>query len=56
MTKIFNTSCLAVLLAVLALYMVGFLWYGFLFQETYLAAVGMSTEEMEAASTPMMMA
>ena len=36
--------------------MVGVLWYGFLFQETYLAAVGMSAEEVEAASTPMMMA
>ncbi len=55
MTKIFNTSCLAVLLAALAFYLVGFLWYGFLFQETYLNAVGMSAEEMEAASNPMMM-
>lgn len=55
MMKIFNTSWLAVLLAALAFYIVGISWYGFFFQEIFLAASGISAAEMEANSSPMMM-
>lgn len=57
MPKIFNTSWLAVLLATIAFYMVGFMWYGFLFQDVWLAASGMTlaeTESMSEAQGPMM--
>ena len=47
MPKIFNTSWGAVLLATLAFYMVGFVWYAFLFQEIYLAASGLTAEQTE---------
>jgi len=55
--KIFNTSWLAVLLATLAFYMIGFAIYGFLFQDMWLAASGMTlaeTEAMSQAQGPMM--
>ena len=45
MPRIFNTSWGAVLLATLAFYMVGFVWYGFLFQDLWLAASGMTEEQ-----------
>ena len=45
MPRIFNTSWAAVLLATLAFYMVGFVWYGFLFQDLWLAASGMTEEQ-----------
>ena len=48
MPKIFNTSWLSVILATVAFYMVGFIWYGFIFQEAWLSAAGMSLEESEA--------
>lgn len=48
MPKIFNTSILAVLLATLAFYMIGFAWYGFLFQDIWLASSGMTQAETEA--------
>lgn len=57
MPKIFNTSWLAVLLATIVFYMIGFAWYGFLFQDVWLAASGMTleqTEAMAAAQGPMM--
>ena len=47
MPKIFNTSWGAVLLATLAFYIVGFVWYAFLFQEIYLAASGLTAEQTE---------
>ena len=48
MPKIFNTSWLAVILATLAFYMIGFVWYAFLFQDVWLAASGMTLAETEA--------
>ena len=45
MPRIFNTSWAAVLLATLAFYMVGFVWYGFLFQDLWLASSGMTEEQ-----------
>lgn len=45
MPRIFNTSWAAVLLATIAFYMVGFVWYGFLFQDLWLAASGMTEEQ-----------
>ncbi|MEP4051015.1 MAG: DUF1761 domain-containing protein [Litorimonas sp.] len=48
MPKIFNTSWLAVILATVAFYMVGFVWYAFLFQDIWLAASGMTLAETEA--------
>ena len=47
MPKIFNTSWGAVLLATLAFYMIGFVWYAFLFQDIYLAASGLTAEQTE---------
>ena len=57
MPKIFNTSWLAVLLATIVFYLIGFAVYGFLFQDIWLAASGMTlteTEAMAAAQGPMM--
>lgn len=48
MPKIFNTSWLAVLIATVAFYMIGFAWYSFLFQDIWLAASGMTLAETEA--------
>ena len=48
MPRIFNTSWAAVLLATLAFYMVGFVWYGFLFQDLWLASSGMTEEQTMA--------
>lgn len=48
MPKIFNTSWLAVLLATLVFYLIGFAWYGFIFQDIWLAASGMTLEQTEA--------
>jgi len=48
MSKIFNTSWVAVIVATLAFYMVGFAWYGFIFEELWLAASGMTAAEIES--------
>ena len=48
MPKIFNTSWLAVLLATFAFYLIGFAIYGFIFQDIWLAASGMTLAETEA--------
>jgi len=48
MPKIFNTSWLAVILATVVFYLIGFAWYGFLFQDIWLAASGMTLAETEA--------
>ena len=45
MPRIFNTSWGAVLLATLAFYMVGFVWYAFLFQDLWLASSSMTEEQ-----------
>ncbi len=49
MPKIFNTSWLAVGLATLAFYIVGFIWYSFIFHDVWLAASGMTEAEAKAA-------
>jgi len=57
MPKIFNTSWLAVLLATLAFYLIGFAIYGFIFQNVWLEAANMTAEEADAmaqAQGPMM--
>ena len=57
MPRIFGTSWLAVILATIGFYMVGFVWYAFLFQEAWLTASGMTREETEImaeAQGPMM--
>ena len=48
MPKIFNTSWVAVIVATLVFYMIGFAWYGFLFQDIWLAASGMTLEQTQA--------
>lgn len=48
MPRIFNTSWLAVLLATVIFYLIGFAWYGFLFQDIWLAASGLTLLETEA--------
>jgi len=48
MPKIFNTSWLAVLLATLAFFILGAIWYGGLFEAQWLAAEGMTQAEAEA--------
>ena len=48
MPKIFNTSWPAVLLATFAFYLIGFAIYGFIFQDIWLAASGMTLAETEA--------
>jgi hypothetical protein len=48
MPKIFNTSWLAVVLATIVFYLIGFAIYGFLFADVWLAASGMTEAEIEA--------
>ncbi len=48
MPKIMNTSWLAVLLATIVFYMVGFIWYGMLFEAQWLEASGMTKAQAEA--------
>ena len=57
MPHILGTSWLAVLLATIVFYLIGFTVYGLLFQDIWLSASGMSlaeTEAMAAAQGPMM--
>ena len=49
MPKIFNTSWLAVILATIIFYLIGFVWYGFLFEELWLSEAGMTAEQADAA-------
>lgn len=48
MPKIFNTSWIAVIVATIAFFMFGWLWYGMLFEDAWLAAEGI-TQEIAAA-------
>lgn len=48
MPRIFNTSWLAVLLATIVFYLVGFAVYGFIFEDIWLSASGMTPAEIEA--------
>lgn len=45
-----NTSWLSVLLATAAFYMIGFVWYGFLFSDAWLAAANMTAEQADASA------
>ncbi|WP_189497654.1 DUF1761 domain-containing protein [Algimonas arctica] len=47
MPKIFNTSWIAVIVATVAFFMFGWLWYGMLFEEAWLAAEGITQEIAE---------
>lgn len=44
MPRIFGHNLLFVLLAFIAMYLIGFVWYGFLFHEPYEALSGMSMD------------
>lgn len=48
MPKIFNTSWIAVIVATIAFFMFGWLWYGILLEDAWLAAEGI-TQEIAAA-------
>jgi hypothetical protein len=50
MPSIFNTSWAAVLLATVIFYLIGFAWYGFIFEDIWLAASGMTPAEVEASA------
>ena len=49
MPRIFNTSWLAVILATLIFYMIGFVWYGFVFEAQWLEAANMTPEQADAS-------
>jgi len=48
MPKIFNTSVLGILLATIAFYMIGFLWYGILFDAPWMELAGITQADAEA--------
>ncbi|MEM7730441.1 MAG: DUF1761 domain-containing protein [Pseudomonadota bacterium] len=48
MPKIFNTSWLAVILATIAFYALGAIWYGVLFSDAWMAAEGLTQETADA--------
>lgn len=50
MPKLFGVNLVAVLAASIAFYVVGFLWYGALFSEAWMAAEGVSPEEAQGES------
>lgn len=56
MPKIFNTSWLAVIAATIAFFMFGWLWYGPLFSDAWMAAEGLTQEIAEARLAEMGMA
>ena len=49
MPRIFNTSWLAVILATFIFYMIGFVWYGFIFEAQWLEAANMTQEQADAS-------
>ncbi len=56
MPKLFGLNVVAVLAAAIAFYVLGYIWYGVLFENQWLAAVAMTKEQTEAAMSPMWMA
>ena len=48
MPKIFNTSWLAVILATITYFMFGWIWYGLLFDEIWMASSGITEEIAQA--------
>ena len=56
MPKIFNTSWLAVIAATLVFFIFGWVWYGFIFNEAWMAAEGITQEIADARLAEMGMA
>ena len=50
MPKIFGSSLIAILLATIAFYMLGFLWYGFLFADSWMHLTGITEVEATVRS------
>jgi len=48
MPKIFGTSLLGILAATVVFYLLGYLWYGVLFSDAWMAATGMSEADATA--------
>jgi hypothetical protein len=54
MPKIFNTNILVILLAAFLFFMVGWLWYGVLFMEKWMALQGIEAAPEGVQATPML--
>ncbi|MFQ5564253.1 MAG: DUF1761 domain-containing protein [Parvularculaceae bacterium] len=50
MPKLFGLNILGVLIAAIAFYLVGYLWYGVVFAETWMNAAGLSEADFEGES------
>ncbi len=50
MPKVFGIKLLPLILATLAFYLVGFLWYGVLFMDVWMAAAGHTEADFEGSS------
>lgn len=50
MPKFLGVSVLGAVLAAIAMFFIGFLWYGVLFQDIWMAARGYTAEDMTAAN------
>lgn len=50
MPKLLGVNILGAALAAIAMFFIGFLWYGVLFQDIWLAARGYTAEDMAAAN------
>ena len=50
MPKIFGLNLLGVLVASVAFFLIGWLWYGILFQEAWMAAEGIAADAAESES------
>ena len=53
MPKIFGTNLLGILAATFVFYMLGFLWYGILFSDAWMASVGISEAAAQAHAEKM---
>ena len=56
MPKLFGLNVVAVLAAAIVFYILGYIWYGILFQSQWLTAIAMTKEQTQAAMNPMWMA
>lgn len=54
MPKLFGLSLVGVLVASVAFFLIGWLWYGYLFSEAYMASTGMT--EADSGESPAWMA
>ncbi len=55
MPRIAGVSLVGVLLAAIAIYFVGFLWFGLLFHDVWQAANGYTLEQLEASFDPLIL-